>query len=76
MSEKDRFDEITDDVTIDVPEGYIKIDDAAIEESIRYIRLQKEHAIDAEDYEEAARWRDAEKQMLASKALGGLVKTD
>lgn len=76
MNEKDIFNELTADLKPEVPEGYVKIDDEAIEESIRYIRMQKEYAVEQEDFEGAAGWRDAEKQMLAARALGGLVRID
>ena len=47
----------------------ILIGDDALNEGIDYIRKQKEIAIDNQDFEAAAEWRDEEKKLI--KALGG-----
>ena len=49
--------------------GTADISESAVWAAINHVRLQKELAIEKDDHEEVASWRDEEKALLA--ALGG-----
>jgi len=49
--------------------GVVKISDAALSAALGYIRYKKEQALDQQNHEVAAEWRDEEKRIII--ALGG-----
>lgn len=74
MSEKNSFEQIVSDLAPEIPEGYVTVDDESIEEALRYVCMQKNQAIDDQNFESAARWREYEMELLAGQALGGLIR--
>ena len=50
--------------------GVVNVSDAALRTALGYIRYEKEQALDEQNHEAAAEWRDQEKHIIS--ALGGL----
>lgn len=63
-------------MTEQIPTGQIPVTPEALAVALHWVRLAKEHAIDASDHQSAADHRETEKVLLAAEYTGYLLRED